>query len=604
MSKQVRRFYEFGPFRLDPEQRVLSEEGQSIPVAPKVFDTLLLLIESNGRILEKGEMMNALWADISVEEANLTQNIFTLRKLLGKGQGNEQYIETIPKRGYRFVAPVIKLLDEIKSTVAEESVGVRHSTVAGELAARRNQAITSLAVLPLLNETNNTDLEYLSDGITESIINIISRLSRVHIVARSIVFAYKGRSVDPRKVGVALGVDAVLICKVLLSHDNIMVRAELVDVLSGWQLWSEQYDRPLSDLLTMENELSSTISEKLLSRITEQEKKRISKRSTQNPEAYQLYLKGRYYRNKRSGKALKKAIESFEKAIEIDPDYALAYSALADSYVAFDFYGVMPPWETSPKAKAAALKALWIDDTLAEAHTSLACIKMMFERDWAGAERAFSRAIELEPNYAHAHNWYSHFLMAMGRIEQSFVETKIALELDPLDCDVNQYLGWHHIHARQFDRAISQLEKTLEINPEFFLARVTLGMAYVNRGDFAEGIEEFQKASRLEKPNLLLAFLGHAYALSGNREEALKLLEELQELATQVYVPPYGIGLIYTALGDSLGAFEWLERANTAQRSWLHLIKVAPELDTLRSDPRFTDLLLSLNLAPDNDILL
>lgn len=591
-----RHFYEFGSFRLDLEERVLSCEGESIPLAPKIFETLLILVERRGRIVTKEEMMTMLWPDRYVEEANLTQNIFTLRKLLGRGQNKERYIETIPKRGYRFVAHVRELVAEIDSD--QQSVDARYGTMDAKTRFAGQGQITSLAVLPLVNETGDTNVEYLSDGITESIINILSGLSQLHIVARSIVFSYKGQELEPRKIGGALGVDAVLMGRILLSGDNLTIKAELIEVASGWQLWGEQYDRPLSDVLTVETELSTTICEKLMSSMTEQEKKRLKNRPTQNPEAYQLYLKGRYYRNKRTLEGLKKAIESFEQAIEIDPREALAFSALADSYVAFDFYGVLPPWETSPKAKSAALKALSIDETLAEAHTSLACIKMLFERDWAGAEREFRRAIELEPSFAHAHNWYSHFLMAMGRIEQSFVENEIALALDPLDSDVNQYLGWHHIYARQFDRAINQLEKTLENNPEFFLARVTLGMAYVNRAEFAKGIEEFQKAALLEKPSLLLAFLGHAYALSGHTEEALKLLEELKELSKQVYVPPYGIGLIYTALGDSFGAFEWFEKANTAQRAWLHLIKVAPELDSLRTDPRFTELLLNLNLAP------
>lgn len=598
-SKQFRRFYEFGRFRLDVEQKILLQEGQPVPLAPKVFETLLLLIEQKGRIVEKEEMMNVLWPDRYVEEANLSQNIFTLRKLLGESQKKENYIETIPKRGYRFVASVREIVEEISSPLAEEPVPEAwHSVVEGKMATRRNQGITSLAVLPIVNETGDPEVEYFSDGITESIINILSRIPHLNLAARSVVFSYKGRVTDPCKVGAELGVNAVLSSRILLSQGNLSIRTELIEVASGWLLWGERFNRPLSEILTTENELSTRISEKLLSTLTEQEKKRISKRYTENAEAYYLYLKARFYWNKRTGEGFKKAIESFEKAIELDPDYALAYSGLADSYVAFGFYDVIPPWESSPKAKSAAMKALAIDDTLAEAHTSLACVKMMFERDWAGAEREFKRAIELEPDYAQAHNWYSHFLMAMGRIEQSFTESRIALELDPLDGEVNQYLGWHYIHARHFERAISQLEKTLERQPEFFLARVTLGVAFVHRGEFSRGIAELQQASLLEKPSLLQAFLGYAYALSGQREEAFKILEDLKELSKQSYVPPYGIGLIYTGLGDSAGALEWFDKAYEAQNAWLNWIKVAPEVDSLRSDPGFTDLLLRLNLMP------
>ena len=335
--------------------------------------------------------------------------------------------------------------------------------------------------------------------------------------------------------------------------------------------------------------MSTNISAKLHVKLTEEEKKRLSKHGTQNAEAYQAFLMGRYYRNKRTGEGYTKAIECFEQAIKLDPGYALAYSALADSYVTFDFYGILPPWETSPKAKTAAINALVIDETLAEAHTSLACVKMMYERDWSNAEREFKRAIELDPDFAHAHNWYSHFLMAMGRIEESFAESQIALKLDPLDDSINQYLGWHHIHARHFERAIAQLEKTLEDNPDFFLARVTLGMAYEQKGEVAKAIEEFKKAYQLEKNAIVLGFLGHAYAQAGNMEEARKILQELEELSKRIYVPPFSIGLIYTSLGETTEAFEWFEKAYAAQNEWLNWLKVAPEVDSLRADPRFTE---------------
>ena len=314
-------------------------------------------------------------------------------------------------------------------------------------------------------------------------------------------------------------------------------------------------------------------------------------RGSDNAEAYQAFLRGRYYRNKRTGEGYQKAIECFELATKLDPGYALAHSALADSYVSYDFYGILPPWETSPKAKAAAINALVIDDTLAESHTALACVKMMYERDWSNAEREFKRTIELDPEFVHAHNWYSHFLMAMGRIDESFAENQIALKLDPLNDSINQYLGWHHIHARQFDRAITQLEKTLANAPDFFLARVTLGMAYEQKGEVAKAIEEFKKAYKLEKSSIVLGFLGHSYARAGNTREAQKILEELEELSKRIYVPPYIIGLIHTALGETTEAFEWFEKAYAAQNEWLHWLKVAPEVDTLRADPRFKDLL-------------
>jgi DNA-binding winged helix-turn-helix (wHTH) protein/tetratricopeptide (TPR) repeat protein len=601
MSKQLRHFYEFGPFRLDLEERLLSQEGQPIPLSPKVFETLVLLVERNGHVVGKDEMMTLLWPDRFVEESNLTQNIFMLRKSLGEGQSSAQYIETIPKRGYRFVACVKEVQEEVSPAVTPEQITkVRDTIPEEEIITRREETITSLAVLPMINESNDPQVEYLSDGITESIINSLSQLQQVRVVARSLAFRYKGSETDTLKIGRELAADVVLISRIVMLGSVLIIRAELVEVATGWQLWGEQYHRPLSGIQTVQDEVSTNISEKLRLRLTEEEKKRLGKHYTENPEAYQSYLEGRYYWNKRTGEGYKKAIECFQQAIKLDPGYALAYSGLADSYVAFDFYGILPPWETSPKAKTAAINALVIDDALAEAHTSLACVKMMYERDWSNAEREFKKAIELDPNYAHAHNWYSHFLMAMGRIEESLAESRLALKLDPLDDCINQYLGWHYIHARQFDRAIGQLEKTLELNPDFFLAHVTLGMAYAQKGEFAKAILEFQQARLIDSPPLLLGFLGHAYAMSGKREAAIKALEELEALSNRVYVPPYSIALIYTALGEKPQAFEWFEKAYAAQNEWLNWLKVAPEVDSLRAEPEFTDLLLRLNLAPDN----
>jgi DNA-binding winged helix-turn-helix (wHTH) protein/Tfp pilus assembly protein PilF len=598
MSNQVKHFYTFGTFRLDLEERLLLQDGQPIALPPKVFDTLMLLVERRGRVVAKEEMMNIIWPDRYVEEANLTQNIFMLRKALGESQ-KDQYIETVPKRGYRFIASVKEIQEEVATPAPEEQAATHNADAKEEIAARREEAAMSLAVLPMINESHDPDVEYLSDGITESIINSLSQLPQVRVIARSLVFRYKGQEVDALKVGRELTADALLVSRVLVLGSVLIIRAELVEVTTGWQLWGERYHLPLSDILTVQDDVSRSISEQLRLRLTEEEKNRLGKHYTQSPEAHQAYLKGRYYWNKRTVEGYEKAIESFQEAIKLDPGYALAYSGLADTYVAFDFYGVLPPWETSPKAKTAAINALIINDTLAEAHTSLGCVKMMYERDWSNAEREFKRAIELDPNYAHAHNWYSHFLMAMGRIEESLAESRLALKLDPLDDSVNQYLGWHYVHARQFDRAISQLEKTLALNPNFFLARVTLGMAYVQRGEFANAIAEFQKARRLDDSCLTLGFLGHAYAMHGDREAAIEALEELEKLSKRKYVPPYSIALIYTALGEKPEAFEWFEKAYAAQNEWLNWLKVAPEVDSLRAEPEFTDLLQRLNLSSD-----
>jgi len=599
MSTPVAHFYEFGSFRLDLEHRLLLHGGEPVALAPKLFETLLLLVERRERLVGKDELMSLLWPDSYVAESNLTQNIFMLRKILGEGgPGNEQYIETVKKRGYRFIHPV-KEIQESRPLRAPEESESRDTGPTPEISTRRTEATTSIAILPMVNVTNDPTVEYLSEGITESIINSLSRLPQVRVIARSLVFRYKGKQLDALKIGHELAADVVFVSRMVVMESTLIIGAELVEVSSGWQLWGEQYHTTLSDILKVQDEVSTSISAKLSLRLTEEEKKRLGKHYTENPEAYEAYLKGRYHWNKGTGADYEKAIEYFKQAINLDLEYASAYSALADSYVAFDFYGVLPPWETSPKAKKAAISALLIDNSLAEAHTSLACVKMMYERDWSNAEKEFKRAIELDPNYAHAHNWYSHFLMAMGRPEESLAESQVALKLDPLDDSVNQYLGWHYIHARQFDRAIGQLEKTLAHNPEFFLAHVTLGMAYEQKGEVEKAIHEFQKAYELEENTIVRGFLGHAYAIAGNREAAQKILEELEDLSKRVYVPPYSIALIYTALGKTDDAFEWFKIAYASHNEWLNWLKVAPEVDSLRADPRFTDLLLRLNLAPD-----
>jgi len=598
-SHAVKHFYDFGPFRLDLEQRLLSHEGDTVALAPKVFETLILLIERRGRVITKEEMMKTLWPDRYVEVSNLTQNIFVLRKILGEVSGKAQYIETIPKRGYRFIGVVNEIQEEVDQPVETESAEEPKTETQPEIPARPDEARISIGVLPMANETGDPALEYLTDGITDNIINSLSQLSQVRVIARSLCYRYKGKEAKALKAGRELTADTVLVSRIVALGSVLSIRAELVEVSTGWQLWGEQYQTRISDILKVQDEVATNIVDKLHLRITEEEKKRLGKHFTKNPEAYQHYLKGRYYRNMRTVEGYQKAIESFQEAIKLDPGYARAYAALADSYVSFDFYGVLPPWETSPKAKSAAINALVINDTLAEAHTSLACVKMMYERDWSNAEREFKRAIELDPDYAHAHNWYSHFLMAMGRIEESLAESQIALKLDPLDDSINQYLGWHYIHARQFGRAIAQLEKTLADNPEFFLARVTLGMAYVQEGEVEQGIEEFKKAYKLEKNAVVLGFLGHAHAVAGNREEASRILEELEELSKRIYVPPFSIGLIYTALGEATEAFEWFEKALAAQNEWVNWFKVAPEVDSLRTDARFQDLLRRLHLTPD-----
>jgi DNA-binding SARP family transcriptional activator/TolB-like protein/Flp pilus assembly protein TadD len=463
------------------------------------------------------------------------------------------------------------------------------------------QVIASLAVLPFANSSANPNAEYLSDGITESIINGLSQLRRLRVMARSTVFSYKGREADPRVIGRDLGVSAVVIGRVLQFEDMLIIRAELIDVADGTQLWGEQYDRKISDILAVQEEISREISEKLRLKLTSDEQKRLTKRYTENTEAYRLYLKGRYFWNKRTEEGVKKGIQFFRQAIAKDPNYALAYAGLADSYIILGNFGVaaLPLGEAVLRAREAAVTALELDDTLAEAHALLGCILVEYDWNWPDAEKEFKRAIELNPNYATAHHWYAFiYLVAIGRLDEAIGEEKRAQELDPLSLIINTNVGTLLYLARQYDEAIEQYQNALEIDPTFIITHWMLGLAYEQKEMYREAIMEFQRAVALSGESALpLALLGHAYAISGEESEALKVLNELEELSKRKYVSPYRVGAIHVGLGDGDQAIEWLQRAYQERDAWLIWLKADPVFDSLRSDPRFQDILRRIGLA-------
>jgi DNA-binding winged helix-turn-helix (wHTH) protein/tetratricopeptide (TPR) repeat protein len=583
MSRKVRHSYDFGPFHLDATERLLLRADKVVALTPKAFDTLVMLVRNGGRIVEKDELLKSIWPGTFVEEATLAQNIFTLRKALGGGEG-DQYIETIPKRGYRFVAGVTEVVDE-SADVPESQFGTMTESIGSGIKIAR-----SLAVLPLINASADPNTEYLSDGITESIVNTLSLISDFHVRACSTVRQYKGREIDPQEAGRELGVDAVLIGRILQFDDDLLIRMELVDVTNGWQLWGEEYSEKFSDIHKFQIAVAKDISEKLRIKLKGEEWQRLLKPRAQSAEAYQFYLKGRYFLNMRTKEGYKQAIDCFEQAIEIDPKFALAHSGLADSYILFDFYGLTTPRETIPKARAAAARAVELDKDLPEARTSLAGVKLVYDRDPAGAEREFKRAIRLNPKYAQAHDGYAHCLIEMGQIEESWSECTLALELEPLDLEINQHLGWYYLFARQYDLAIEQLQKTLSLGPDFYRARILLGIAYGQKKDFSRAITEFLKASLLEKTPVVSGFLGYAYAMAG-RKESQTILSELLEESKHNYVPPYCLALIYTGLGKQQEAFEWLQKAFVEHSHWQGWLNLTPELDSLRSDPRFAELL-------------
>jgi len=631
-----------------------------VPLPLKVFETLLALVQKSGEIVEKDELMQELWPDTIVEESNLTQNVFTLRKALGESKNDHHYIETVPRRGYRFVAVVKELPDEgtervEKDTrgriVAEEAsgrgevkgsdeptaqssetvasgiipstqysiAGIKHykwgavvglatlliTVIAiiqfnGTNPAKNGEAIDSVAVLPFVNVNADPNTEYLTDGVSDSIINSLSRLPNLRVMSLSSVLRYKGQQVNPQAVGRELNVRAVLMGRLIQQGEGFSISTELVDVRDSRRLWGQQYNRKLGDLLQVREEISREISERLQPRLSGEQKRQLAQSYTESSEAYQLYLLGRYHWRKLTKEGFEKSLEYYEQAIRKDPSYAPAYFGQAVIYSELGLRGLMPPKEVQQKAESATLKALQLDDTLAEAHVSLGYIKKR-DWDWAVAEKELKRALELNPSSAPANSMYSIYLRDIGRPDEALAYAKRAFEIDGPSPKSIADLGDAYYNARQYDQAIGLYLKAIEMDPNFAPAHARLGAAYLAKGMYREAIEELQKAKALDNSperQGRFAWLAYAYAVSGQRAEAQKMLDELQETAKQRYIPPYNFALIYTGLGERDQAFLWLEKAYEEHAQNLTHLKANPMFDSLRSDPRFTDLLRRIGLAP------
>ncbi|MFL6209565.1 MAG: protein kinase domain-containing protein [Pyrinomonadaceae bacterium] len=463
--------------------------------------------------------------------------------------------------------------------------------------ANSSEVIDSVAVLPFVNASSDPEAEYLSDGISDNIINSLSRLPNLRVISLNAVLRYKGQQADPAAVGRALNVRAVLLGRMVQHGDSLEISTELVDVRDNRRLWGEQYKRKLADILDLQGEIAREISERLRLRLTGAEQKQLAKNYTQNPEAYELYLKGRYFFDKRTVGGFRRSKEYFQEAIKKDPNYALAYAGLANAYTPSDF--MLLPTETMAEAKAAAKRALELDNTLAEAHTAQARILLFYDLDWQGAERELKRAIELNPNYTESHHMYSHYLIYVGQIEQSLAESRRALELDPLDALLNVHLGWHYLYARQYDQALEQMHKAIEMEPNFFRAHLFLGRAYEQKGMYKEALAAYQRALALEVDSAeTVVMLGHLYAVSGERAEALRVLDGLRERYKKKEVSAYDLAIIYVGLGEREQALAWLRQAYEERFGGLLLLKADPIFDSLRSDPRYQDLLRRMNLTP------
>ena len=486
---------------------------------------------------------------------------------------------------------------------------VKQETVSGPVAkalpssqtkaGRRSKAIDSLAILPLFNVSSDPNTEYLSDGITESIINSLSQLPKLRVMARSTVFRYKHREIDPQEVGRDLKVRAVMMGRVQQHEERLVISAELVDVADGSQLWGEHYTRELSDIFAVQEEIAKEISEKLRLKLTPAERKRLTKRSTESTEAYQLYLKGRFFWNKRTEEGLRQSIEYFQQAIEKDPGYAAAYAGLSDSYALLALRGLVPAKEAFPKARAAARKALEIDDELGEAYASLAHVRL-HEWDWVGLEEEFQRALNLNPGHSIAYPWYAEYLMAIGKADESIAIARQAQEIDPLSPVIKANMAIAFYFARQYDQGIEELRQGLELSPNHFALHFRLGQAYLQKRKYEEAIQEMQKAATLSgRSTENLAGLGQAYAAAGLKEELQQVLDELNDQSKERYVSPYYVAKIYASLGEREQAFTWLEKAYQERNPDFIELKVEPLLDPIRSDARFQDLLRRVGLSTE-----
>ena len=574
MRQQGTRLYQFGPFRIDRDERLLRRGTQVIPLAPKAIETLLALASSGGRVVEKDELIRLVWPDTFVEEGGLARNISLLRRALG----DDNYIETIPRRGYRFIAPVSEPHDD------------------------RAASTRSLAVLPLANLSGDPSQDFFADGMTDELISYLLKIEALHVSSRTSVMNLKGVRKPLRDIARELDVTWVVEGTVLQSKDRVRITVRLMDGATEKHLWAETYEKDMRDVLALQSAVASDISREIRVKLTPPEKASLAQSRSVNPEAYRDYLRGRYFWNQRTAGALKKAREHFEQAIEKDPSYAPAHGGLADAYALMGSsgYDVMPPKEAMPRAKAAALNALEIDETLAEAHAALGYVKLVYDWDLAGAARELQRAIELKPNYAIAHQWQGELLMARSSLEEATAAFRRALELDPLSIPCGLGLGWSYYFSGKDDFAIEQFLRTLEIAPNVPMALYGLGLSYHHKKQHRKGFSELQKAYASSGGEVAaVTCMGVTHAFAGNKKAAEKELAKLQRLSRLRYVPAVYFAFIHVALNDLDRAFESFHKAYEERSSYLIFLNVQPSFEKLRSDPRYEALSSRMNLNYD-----
>ena len=589
-----KRTYSFGPFDLDIAKQVLQRDGHSLPLKPKAFDVLAVLVENNDRVVCKDELLKQVWADSFVEEGNLAVCIFEIRRALGSSENGQRYVETVPRRGYRFVAIVSDETATLATQKPEPSV-----TAASDRSVALNGypiiSKGSMAVLPFKFIGGEAD-EYLGLGMADALITRLSNLRPVAVRPTTSVRKYNGWE-DSIVAGRELGVEWVLDGCVRKSRKRLRVTVQLVRMYDGALIWAEKFDEKATDIFAVEDSISEQVARALAFRLTGDEKKALAKRYTKNVDAHDEYLKGRFFFDKRTSEGLRKSINYFNQAIALDPEYALAYTGLADSFNMLHSYEALPLTESDLMAERALLKALELDPHLAEAHASLGHLRKR-QWDWPSAEIEFEKALELNPNYAIAHAWFGIYLVITGRTDNALIEINKALGLDPLSVTLNFCAGSVLYLARLYDRAIEQFRRTLELDSDFAAAQFCLGNAREAQGRYEEAAFEYRcTESRLRGAPEVMSSLARIDALVGKTDEAHAAIDALVLQSGERYVQPNFIALIYAALGNSDEAVHWLEKAYAEHDDDLGLLKIDPRWDGLRGDPRFLSLLERVGLA-------
>ena len=642
MATPVNVLYEFGPFQLDPPERLLLCDGQPVSLTPKAFDMLLALVDRSGHLVEKDELLKIVWPGSFVEEGNLAVTISQLRKALNDDRGQHRYIETVSKKGYRFVAEVKRLDDSAlviaSSKPAEESsaaavfppldaipappawpeppkrkawgflvsaalglsllplivVGVLHRKASSK-PTQGVPAVTSLAVLPFQTLGTSSPDKYLELGMADTVITKLASTGKITVRPTSAIQQYAGTHLSLQAIGREQGVDAVLEGRIQRDGGRVRVTVQLIRVQDGVQLWADTFDRQFTDVFALEDALADMAAQSIRLKLTGEETRRFTKRSTERPDAYEAYMKGRYFWNKRTQDGLKKGLGYFQEAINLDPGFAEAYVGVADSYATLGLYAVVPPKQAFSAAKDAGKRALQMDDALAAAHATLGLIDFYYDWNVSAADEEFRRALAENPHYAMAHSWYAESLAAKGNYADAVEEAQRSLQDDPLSLIVGSNAGWTFALAGQYEHSVETLKKAIEIDPNFPRTHFRLGEVYEQRGEYGTAIHEFEEAVRLSGGDPYYeGSLGHAYGASGNVVKAKDVLQNLQARTGQ-YIPPYAIGLVYAGLGEKDQAFHWLQKAVEERSTSMVFLRMDPELAALRDDARFTPLSRSLN---------